>query len=89
MRIGGSRGVISLILFLIVGAFLGSIIGGILESSSIEGIMPYLVTSYQVFDLKDIMVNLGIIKFHFGIQFAPSLMSILGIFIAAWIFNRI
>ena len=70
MRIGGSRGVISLILFLIVGAFLGSIIGGILESSSIEGIMPYLVTSYQVFDLKDIMVNLGIIKFHFGIQFA-------------------
>ena len=49
MRIGGSRGVISLILFLIVGAFLGSIIGGILESSSIEGIMPYLVTSYQVF----------------------------------------
>ncbi len=51
--------------------------------------MPYLVTSYQVFDLKDIMVNLGIIKFHFGIQFAPSLISILGIFIAAWIFNRI
>lgn len=88
MRIGGSHGVVSLCLFLAAGALLGAIIGQLLDHASLAGVMPYLTQTYEIFNFKDLYLNLAIIQIHFGLRFAPNLISIIGILIAAWLYNR-
>ena len=50
--------------------------------------MPYLTITYEIFDVKDIYINLAIIEINFGIRFAPNLISIFGILLAAWIYKK-
>lgn len=87
MRIGG-HGFLSLLLFLAAGALIGAIIGHLLSQASLAGIMPYLTQTYEIFNFHDIYLNLAILELHFGIRFAPNLISILGILVAAWIYHR-
>lgn len=87
MRVG-KNSVFGLLLFLACGALLGGILGQLLSQVSLSGIMPYLTKTYEIFDLKDIYLNLAIIEINFGIRFAPNLISILGILLAAWIYKR-
>lgn len=88
MRWGGARGILMLILFLFVGAILGGVLGEILSSVSLAGMMPFLVKQYVLLDITDVQFHLFIIDFHFGIRFAPNLLSVFGILLAAWLFRR-
>lgn len=87
MRFGG-HGLFSLLLFLICGALIGGVIGEVLSHISLSGVMPYLTKTYEIFDFKDIYLNLAVIDIHFGIRFAPNLISISGILFAAWLYKR-
>lgn len=78
MRFGG-HGLFSLLLFLVCGALIGGIIGQVLSQVSLSGMIPYLTKTYEIFDFKDIYLNLAVIDVHFGIRFAPNLISIFGI----------
>lgn len=78
-----------LLLFLAAGALLGGILGQLLNQISLAGIMPYLTETYEIFDFQNIHLNLAVIEIDFGIRFAPNLISILGILLAAWIFHKI
>ena len=51
-------------------------------------LIPYLTKTYEIFDFKDIYLNLAVIDVHFGIRFAPNLISIFGILLAAWVYKR-
>ena len=87
MRVSGHN-LFSLLLFLACGALIGGIIGEVLNHVSLSGIMPYLTQTYEIFNLRDIYLNLAIIELRFGIRFAPNLISIIGILIAAWLYKR-
>ena len=82
MRFGG-HGLFSLLLFLVCGALIGGIIGQVLSQVSLSGMIPYLTKTYE-----DIYLNLAVIDVHFGIRFAPNLISIFGILLAAWVYKR-
>lgn len=88
MRVGKTHGVLSLLLFLAAGALIGGILGELLSQISLAGIMPYLTETFEIFNFKDVYLNLAIIQIHFGIRFAPNLISILGILAAAWMYKR-
>lgn len=89
MRWSGTRGIFMLLLFLFVGALLGGILADLLGSVSFSGIMPYLVRQYTLLDLQNIHLNLLILEIDFGIQFAPNLLSVIGMMIAVWVFRRL
>ncbi len=84
-----SKGFFSFLLFLAAGALIGGILGQLLGSGDFAGLMPFFTETYEIFNLKDISLNLGIMQIHFGIRFAPNLISILGILIAAWLYERL
>ncbi len=88
MRWGGSRGIFMLLLFLLAGALIGGLLGDLLGQVSLAGVMPYLVKQYVLIDVSNVRLSLYILTIDFGIRFAPNLLSIVGIFIAAWLFRR-
>ena len=57
-------------------------------SEMLSGVVPYLVTSYPVFDMTPVTVNLYVLRFTLGLAFAPNLMSILGIVLAIVLFRK-
>lgn len=84
-----SRSYGTLIIFVIIGAVLGGIIGDLLSGvGALSSVMPYLVHSYPVLDMAPATLNLYVIKITVGISFYPNLMSILGMVIAVWLFKR-
>ena len=83
-----SKGFIPLLLFLACGGLIGSILGQLMAGADFVGLMPYFTQNFDVFDLKDVFLNLGILQFHFGIRFAPNLISIIGILIAWWLYKK-
>lgn len=88
MRIADSHSVLSLILFLAAGALIGGILGELLSQVSLAGIMPYLTEPFELFSFDDLYLNLAIMEIHFGMTFAPNLISILGILVAAWLYHH-
>ncbi len=87
MRVSRPHGILSLILFLAAGALIGGILGHLLGQVSLAGIMPYLTEPFEIFSFQDVYLNLFIMEIHFGIRFAPNLISIIGILIAGWIYS--
>lgn len=83
-----SKGFFPFLLFLAAGALIGGILGQLMGSADFVGLMPYLTQTFEIFNLQDIFLNLGIMQFHFGIRFAPNLISIVGILIAAWLYEK-
>lgn len=76
-------------LYVVIGAILGGILGELLKMADIfSGVVPYLVTTYPVFNVAPFTVNLYVLQFTIGFGFAPNLMSILGIVIAVYLFRR-
>ena len=57
-------------------------------SEMLSGVVPYLVTSYPVFDMTPVTVNLYVLRFTLGLAFAPNLMSILGVVLAIYLFRK-
>ena len=85
----GGRGYGICILFVAVGAILGGILGQLLSNvEALSSLMPYLVTTYPVFDTTPITINLYVIKLTLGLAFAPNIMSILSIVLALVLFSR-
>lgn len=77
------------ILFVIIGAILGGILGELLKNvSSLEGVMPYLVTTFPVFDMAPVTIDLYVIRLTVGLAFMPNLMSMLGIIVAIALYRR-
>lgn len=87
MRFGG-HSLFSLLLFLACGALIGGIIGQILSQVSFPGVMTYLTEVYEIFNFQNIYLNLAVMEINFGIRFAPNLISIFGIIVAAWLYKR-
>ena len=78
-----------MIVFVIIGAVLGGIIGDLLTGvDALSGVMPYLVHTYPVLDMTPATLNLYVIKLTVGLAFTPNLMSILGMVIAIILFRR-
>ena len=76
-------------LFVVIGAILGGILGQLLANvEALSGLMPYLVTTYPVFDTTPVTINLYVIRLTLGLAFAPNIMSILGIVLALVLFRR-
>ena len=87
-RVSG-RGYGFCILFIVIGAILGGILGELLKGvHALSGVMPYLVTTYPVFDIAPFTVNLYVLRFTMGLAFAPNLMSILGVVLAVFLFRK-
>lgn len=85
----GGRGCGVCILFVVIGAILGGILGQLLANvEALSGLMPYLVTTYPVFDTTPVTINLYVIRLTLGLAFAPNIMSILGIVLALVLFRR-
>ena len=77
------------ILFVIIGAILGGIFGEPLKNvPSLEGVMPYLVTTFPVFDMAPVTIDLYVIRLTVGLAFMPNLMSMLGIIVAIALYRR-
>ncbi|WP_288839356.1 DUF4321 domain-containing protein [uncultured Megasphaera sp.] len=87
MKRAASMGVFWCILFLVGGGIAGGILGDALSAASVGNVMPLLTRHYEIFDIENIAVNLYVLEFHFGIRFAPNILSIAG-FIAAWLLVR-
>lgn len=83
-----SKGFFSLMLFLAAGALIGGILGQLMSGANLVGLMPFLTDTYEIFDIEKISLNLGIMQIHFGIRFAPNLISIMGILVAAWLYKK-
>ncbi|MBP2649616.1 MAG: hypothetical protein H6Q74_441 [Firmicutes bacterium] len=86
---GSGRGTWMLILFLLTGAVLGGIFGEIISDWYLGGLAPYLVKSVAIFDLPPVTINLFVVKFIVGFSLHPSLISILGVVVAIWVFYRL
>lgn len=85
----GGHGYGMCILFVVIGAILGGILGELLSTvDALASMMPYLVTTYPVFDTSAITINLYVIQLTLGLAFAPNLMSIIGIVVALVLFRR-
>ena len=77
------------VLFVVVGAILGGIIGELMRQvDAFSGVIPYLVTTYPVFNIEPFTVNLYVIQLTLGLSCAPNLMSILGIVLAVFRFRK-
>lgn len=88
MRSGKGRGIFYLLLFILLGALIGGILGQLLSNVTFSGIMPYLTQTYEIFNFNDIYLNFAVLQIHFGVRFAPNMLSIIGIFIAWWIYYK-
>lgn len=77
------------VLFVVVGAILGGLLGELMRQVDVlSGLIPYLVTTYPVFDIQPFTINLYVIQLTIGLSFAPNLMSILGIVLALFLFRK-
>lgn len=50
--------------------------------------MPFLVTTYPIFDMTPVTINLYVMKLTLGVAFMPNLMSMLGIILAIVLYRR-
>lgn len=77
------------VLFVVVGAILGGLLGELMRQvDALSGLIPYLVTTYPVLDIQPFTINLYVIQLTIGLSFAPNLMSILGIVLALFLFRK-
>lgn len=89
MRPFAAHGVLLCILFLVVGGILGGILGDVLAGASFGNVLPLLSQHYEIFNIQHVDLNLYVMEIKFGIRFAPNLLSIIGIFVALFIFRHV
>lgn len=89
MKSFGSHGILLLLLFLLVGGLFGGILGEALSGLQPGSFMPMLTQHYEIFNIQHVDLNLYIMQINFGVRFAPNLLSIIGIFIALFIYRHV
>ena len=79
-----------LLLFLIIGAVFGGIIGEFISSADSLGTWsPYLVKTFLILDVPPVSINLYVVRFMLGFALQPNLISILGMIAAFFLFKRV
>lgn len=89
MKSFAAHGVLLCILFLTIGGILGGILGDMLSGVSVGSVVPILSQHYEIFNIQHVDINLYVMEIKFGIRFAPNLLSIIGIFVALFIFRHV
>ena len=76
-------------LFLVTGAIVGGLASEVLQTTQFLGeSTKFLVQKYEVFSFPPSLIDFYVLKFSVGFSFQPNLVSILGVMIAFFIFNR-
>jgi hypothetical protein len=88
MRGGNNKGFGILLLFLIIGALLGGILGEAISGSSLGSGVLFLVKTYPILDVPPVTINLFVMKFVVGFSLHPSIISIVGLLLAYVLFQR-
>lgn len=84
-----SKSIGMLILFLVVGAALGGMIGeGLATSSFYSEYTAFLSKPYLLLDLPPVTLNLHICRLVLGFSLSPTLASILGVIVAFILYRR-
>lgn len=77
------------ILFVVVGAILGGILGELLKNvNALAGIMPSLTASFPIFDMAPMTLDLYVLRLTFALSFTPNVMSMLGIILAIVLYRK-
>ena len=71
-----SKGFFSLLLFLAAGALIGGILGQVLGSANLVGLMPFLTEPDAKYDIQNISVNLGSMKNHCGLRIGANKLRV-------------
>lgn len=89
MRASKGRSWLLLLLFLIIGAVLGGVIGEFLAKLALfADIAPYLTRHYVLLNVPPLTVDLYIAQIVGGLILQPSLMSIIGMLLGIFIYRR-
>lgn len=79
-----------LVLFLIIGAMFGGILGEFAANSNNapDALVPYLIKTFPIFDMTPVSIDLYVMKLIVGVSFYPNLASILGMVVAIFFWYR-
>ena len=85
----GSKGWFVFFLFMATGAIVGGLLGDAMLSSQAFGSgTSFLVQKYQVLNIPPVVIDFYVMKITLGFSFTPNLVSIVGMIIALFLFNR-
>ena len=88
-KFGSGRGVGFCILFLMVGAVIGGVLGELLRGvDALQSLIPYLVSTYPILSIAPFTLNLYVMSLTLGFSLSLNLMSILGLLAAAYLFRK-
>ena len=88
-RFGSGRGIGFCILFLMVGAVIGGVLGELLRGvDALRSLVPYLVSTYPILDVAPFTLNLYVMSFTLGFSLSLNIMSILGLLVAMYLFRK-
>lgn len=89
MRGSKSKGWLLLLLFLIIGAVLGGVLGELLLKWSLfADVAPFLAKHYVLLNVPPLTIDLYIAKIVGGLVLQPTLMSILGMLLGIFLYRR-
>lgn len=89
MRGSKSKGWFILVLFLIIGAVLGGVLGEYMSRVALfADLAPYLAKHYVLLDVPPLTIDLYIAKVVGGLVLQPTLMSILGMLLGIFLYRR-
>lgn len=74
-----------LILFLFLGAIIGSALGKLVAFILPEGVVKQFFIRSATIGFKPVTVNLGLINFTFGFEFILNVMGVVAIAFAAYL----
>jgi len=90
LRVAKNKRYGMLLLFLMIGAVFGGILGEFISSAdSLGNWSPYLVKTFLVLDVPPVSINLYVVRFMLGFALQPNLISILGMIAAFFLFKRV
>lgn len=88
MKISG-RGVSMCVLFVVIGAIVGGLVGELLKSiDAFAGLVPYLTAESEIFTLHPFDIDLFVVRLTLGISFTPHLLSAFGMVLGVVAFKR-
>ena len=83
----GTKGLITGVVVIVVGALLGSFIGGFIGHVFPGGVVYDLFSKEISAGLSPTTLDLRLVEVTFGCLFKFNVPSVLGIFLAAWLFR--
>ena len=89
-RFGNGRGVGFCVLYLMVGAVIGGVLGELLRGvDALQSLVPYLVSTYPILDIAPFTLNLYVVSLTLGFSLSLNIMSIIGLLVAMYVFRKV